>query len=197
MPWIDGDDLAALDLFEESLALFRELDDPDHIAATAGAIAGIHSRRGDYQRALILSEESIAIFRQTGNRFALADGLQGLAQVHHLVGNDRAAQWDAEESLVLFREADNPSGVAAGLQSLGALATFAGRFERAIRLAGAASSITESIGGGAPPELMAVADPREQARSTLSKEAIDRAWKEGQAMSVEEAVAYALDETAD
>jgi predicted ATPase/class 3 adenylate cyclase len=197
MPWIDGDDLAALDLFEESLALFRELDDPDHIAATAGAIAGIHSRRGDYQKALVLSEESIAIFRKTGNRFALADGLQGMAQVHQLVGDDRAAQSDAEESLVLFRDADNPSGVAAGLQTLGALATFAGRFERAIRLAGAASSITESIGGGAPPELLGVADPREQARSTLSKEAIDRAWKEGQAMSVEEAVAYALDETAD
>jgi non-specific serine/threonine protein kinase len=120
-----------------------------------------------------------------------------MAQVHHLVGNDRAAQSDAEESLVLFREADNPSGVAAGLQTLGALATFAGRFERAIRLAGAASSITESIGGGAPPELLAVADPREGARSALSEDAIEKAWEEGRAMSLDEAVAYALEESRD
>jgi predicted ATPase/class 3 adenylate cyclase len=197
MPWIDGDTPAALALFEESLAIFRELDIPDLIAANAGAIGGILARQGDLDKGLALSEESIAILRRTGNKFSLADALQAMAHVHHLVGDDRAAQADAEESLVVFRDAENPSGVAAGLLTLGALATFAGRFDRAIRLGGAASSINEAIGGGAPPELMTLPDPREEARGTLSDEAIEKAWAEGRAMSSDEAVAYGLDEARD
>jgi predicted ATPase/class 3 adenylate cyclase len=194
MPWIEGDDAAALALFDESLSLFRELDDRDHIATVAGNVALIRGRQGDYERALPLMEESIATARETGNRFLVADGLIGVAQLYHLAGDDAAAHSASLESLVLFREAENPSGVAATLETIGALESFAGRFERAIRLAGAASSIKESIGGGAPPELLDMADPREQARDGLSEEAIETVWNEGRAMTIDEAVAYALEE---
>lgn len=68
-----------------------------------------------------------------------------------------------------------------------------GGFERAVRLAGASDAIRESIVGGAPPELMQIEDPRPRAQERMSDEAIDRAWTEGRAMSLEDALAYALE----
>jgi predicted ATPase/class 3 adenylate cyclase len=201
LPMIEGNDRAALALLEQSLELFRQLDDPVRIANVAGGIGMILGRSGDFQKALQLMEEAVTSIRKTGNKFALADELTGLAGVYHRLGRDEDARDAIVESLVLFREANNPSGIAVGLEAIGVIAVTAGRFERAIRLSAAAASIKEAIGGGAPPELIAqfldVEDPRERARDVLTEEAIAKAWEEGGAMSIDEAVDYALEDTRD
>jgi hypothetical protein len=55
-------------------------------------------------------------------------------------------------------------------------------------------AIKQRIGGGAPPEVMRVTDPREAATSVIGEEAAARAWKEGEAMTPEEAVGFATGE---
>jgi hypothetical protein len=62
----------------------------------------------------------------------------------------------------------------------------------AIRLAAAFESVRERVGG--PPGGFAgllEGDPAEEARKHLSEEVARRAWEEGHAMSVDEAVALA------
>ena len=45
--------------------------------------------------------------------------------------------------------------------------------------------------GQAPPDLIALSDPRERARPFISQQEIDAAWEQGRRMSLEQALAYA------
>jgi len=103
----------------------------------------------------------------------------------------------AIEALELFREVDNPTGIALAFLDLAFLATWEGRHQDAIRLAGASESIRERTGGGPPPGFggMLEGDPVAEARAHLSEDPARRAWEEGRAMSVEQAAAVAGEET--
>jgi hypothetical protein len=67
------------------------------------------------------------------------------------------------------------------------------RHEDAIRLIGAAQSLRERIGGGAPINFLAgfMGDPETEARAHLSQKAAQRAINEGRTMSVDAALALA------
>jgi hypothetical protein len=71
----------------------------------------------------------------------------------------------------------------------------AGRPERAVRLAAAATAVREEVGGHLPDAFFdPFRDPRETAAEVLDPETVDRLWAEGWTMSIEEAVAYAREE---
>jgi hypothetical protein len=65
-----------------------------------------------------------------------------------------------------------------------------GKRLRALRLAGASGAIKEAAGGHAPPPLIDLLLPRESAREVLGEAAV-----EGRAMILEQALAYARQET--
>jgi hypothetical protein len=72
------------------------------------------------------------------------------------------------------------------------LATWEGRHEEAIRLAAASESLRERVGG--PPGGIGgilEGDPAAEARANLPEDTAQKAWEEGLAMSVEEAVILA------
>jgi predicted ATPase/class 3 adenylate cyclase len=190
---LEDDAAAAHDLIRESAGVYGQLGDLLGQAQTEGLIGWILSRQGNTEEGLKRSEQSLDLLRKVGDRFALADGLTALAQLYRRKGRLEAARRVALEALGMFHEADNSTGVALVLQILGELEIMEGGSERAVRLAGASDAIRESIGGGAPPELMQIEDPRRRAQEQMSDEEIDRAWTEGRAMSLEDALAYALE----
>jgi predicted ATPase len=191
---LEDDTAAAHDLARESAAVYGQLGDLLGQAQTEGLIGWILTRQGNMEEGLKKSEQSLDLIRKVGDRFALADGLTALAQLYRRTGRLEAARRVALEALGMFHEADNSTGIALVLQVLGELEIMEGGSERAVRLAGASDAIRESIGGGAPPELMQIEDPRRRAQERMSDEEIERAWTEGRAMSVEDALAYALEE---
>jgi hypothetical protein len=102
-----------------------------------------------------------------------------------------------EESLVLCRELGDKVGIIASLAGLGGLAVGAGgeEVERGARALGAVEALSESTGA-----VLEAADRSlyerniARARAHLGEETFRRAWEEGRAMSMEEAVEYALGE---
>lgn len=68
-----------------------------------------------------------------------------------------------------------------------------GRPERAVRLAAAADRVTEQVGGELPEVLIRVGDPAEDARPQLDPAMFDLAFQEGHRMTLDQAVAYALE----
>ena len=65
--------------------------------------------------------------------------------------------------------------------------------ERALRLAGAAAALRQSVGAPLPPVERARLDENlETARQAVSNTASAAAWVEGWAMPAEKAIAYAL-----
>jgi hypothetical protein len=98
-----------------------------------------------------------------------------------------------EESLTRYRELGNKEGIAESLESFAHQAARGREWERAARFWGAAAALREAI--GAPLEFH-WREERERdlgaTRAALGEEAFAAAWAEGQALSLEEAVAYAL-----
>jgi hypothetical protein len=134
----------------------------------------------------------VAILGKTGERLQLAFNLVWLAIAYGRKGRREEARATAFDALDYFREVDNATGIGITFTDLAFLALWEGRHEDAIRLAAAAESVYERIGG--PPGGFAgllEGDPAAEARGNLSGEVADRAWEQGRAMTVDEAVVFA------
>jgi predicted ATPase/class 3 adenylate cyclase len=196
IPALKGDIAASRAIFAESLAEARVADDPVLISRALEWEAFSDMLDGRYETVVPRLEEVVAMTRQLGRRFELADILSALGEAYAVTGDQESARTALAESTALFKEADNPTGLSMNLFGFAAVAARAGRFERAARLAGAHEATREEIGGGAPMELMkALGEPADAAREALPPERFQQLWEEGRAMSLDKAVAYALEET--
>jgi non-specific serine/threonine protein kinase len=132
------------------------------------------------------------MYRELGNVFATADSLSGLGSYYRRVGDGEAAAAAQREALEIFVEVGNPTGIAMVMEEMAMVETMDGRYERALRLAGAADALKDQTGGGPPAELMQSDESLAEARRNLDAEAAERAWTEGQEMGTDKAIAYAL-----
>jgi predicted ATPase/class 3 adenylate cyclase len=193
-----GDFDAAVRLFEESLELFRGAGDETGMARAEWMIVIRDLIAGDLDGTVARAEEAVATWRRVGDRFHLGDGLVWLAVLYARAGRRADAQWAILQALELVREIDSPMGVVSVILGLAYVARWEERHEDAIRLIGAAQSLRERIGGGAPINFLAgfMGDPETEARAHLSQEAAQRAINEGRTMSVDAALALAVGEDA-
>jgi predicted ATPase/DNA-binding CsgD family transcriptional regulator/DNA-binding XRE family transcriptional regulator len=125
-----GDHATALTQFEQSRALYQQLDDPRGAALSLSYVGISAVLQGDYPTARTQLEESVAILRQVGDRWALAMSLYYLGDAV-LMRDTAAAQAYYEESLALFRELGNTWSLTLPLTSLGHLALHQGDFATA------------------------------------------------------------------
>jgi predicted ATPase/DNA-binding SARP family transcriptional activator/class 3 adenylate cyclase/Tfp pilus assembly protein PilF len=121
-----GDDQAARQLCEESLKLFRELNDPHGIAAALGSLGMIASHQGDKETAQALYQESLELQRALGSQEGMAVALVNLGLIAFNRGDYAAARACYEESQQLFRELNDPRGISYALHGLGQVAYFEG-----------------------------------------------------------------------
>ena len=125
----------------------------------------------------------------------MAFRLNNLGQVAlHRDQPERAAALLAE-SLTLFRELGHALGALMNLAALGAVACEppAPRFARAARLFGAASAWRDRSGvAQQPPVAESYARQVAAARDALGAAVFGATWAEGEAMTPEQAVGYAL-----
>jgi len=190
---VAGDDLdAAARLLDESLDLFRRVGDERGVAQVLTMLVMPDAQAGTWGRVIDNLEEVVGIWRRLGDRLHLSFDLLWLAFAHGRVGHREAARSAGLEALDLFREVDNDTGIGITFTALAFLATWEGRHEDAIRLAGASESLKERVGG--PPGAIGgllEGDPVAEAGAHLPDDVARRAWEEGLAMSVDEAVAVA------
>jgi predicted ATPase/class 3 adenylate cyclase len=194
VPAYEGDISGAVVMFEESRAMFEELGIRRGVADTLW-ILGIAARlEGDLSRSRALAEESLRLHRQAGDLFGATDGLHTLGRTALAQGDMATAAWSFLEALDNDEQVGNRTGMAVVLDNLAAKASAEGQHLRALRLAGASEAIKEVAGGHAPPPLIDLPDPREAAREALGESAVQAAWEEGRAMSLEEAISLARQE---
>jgi predicted ATPase/Tfp pilus assembly protein PilF len=195
----DGDCEAAVSFHEEGLALSREIGDRagvSHILSSMGYAAGVH---GDHAKALALCEEALTIARELDAKREVVLSLLGTAGALTHLGRHEAAGDQYREALTSAVKTGAKPLVSYCLEGLAELAYERGQFGRAALLFGATLGLRRSIdlpqpGPGSP------GSHEEQARATrdgLGEEAFAAAWAEGEAMTLEEAVAFALEEGAD
>ena len=132
--------------FEQALAVFRALNDPQGIASMLMQLGWADMRSGDYQAASIRLEECLPVLRNSGNTRLQAQALAGLGELAVRQGEFDQAHTLLEQSLTLLEELGDRWGKAAALGSLGWLALLQRNFERMADLLGRSLAIRLEIG---------------------------------------------------
>ncbi len=173
--------------------MYRELEDSLQIAMSLNDAGYIALQQGDYERAKPHFEESSALFRKLGVKWHLSVPLLNLGNALLAQGEHERAEPFIKESLALSREVGDSMQIADCLDALAGVAVRRGNAELAGRLLGAAEALHEAVAGTRfPLERALVERYRAAVRSRLGEGAWEAAWAEGQAMTPEEALEYAL-----
>jgi tetratricopeptide (TPR) repeat protein len=141
-----GDLVRASELFEEGLALYRELGDEVGIAIVLVELGQVARAQGDHDRATALSEEGLALGRKLGERAVTAIALNTLGHVERWRGDAEGAIARYEEGLALFRESRDEWGAAYALANLGVVALESEELGRAETLSQESRSLYERLG---------------------------------------------------
>jgi predicted ATPase/class 3 adenylate cyclase len=182
-------------LLEESLALWRELGDPWGIGSALSYLGTLAERRGDDDGARTLLEESLTMLRAAGDTMQVAWTLNKLGRLAREQRDQERSQTLHRESLLLCRQLGATEWTIQGLEGMAHVARAVALPERSVRLNAAAQALRDAIGKTVARSRHAEHE-RElaAARTALGKQAFAAAWAEGRAMTLEQAVAFALDE---
>jgi predicted ATPase len=188
-----GDLDAAMALFEESLELSRKLEDKWWTAIVLAQMGNVTRRKGDYTKAVALCEESLALLRTYGGKRHVAYVLRLTGHAVRLQGDLGRATGLYKESLAVFRETEDKWVATECIEGLAIIASAQGKHDEAARLFGAAETARETFGITMPrPEAgdqeRSWAAIRERRDGTV----FASAWAEGRAMTLEQAIEYAL-----
>jgi predicted ATPase/class 3 adenylate cyclase len=193
----EGDYVTARALHEESLAIRREVGYRPGIASSLGNLGNVAYAQGDYVLSRALFEESLAISRDVGDRQGIGFSLGSLGNVAAAQGDNASARAFFRQSLAIRRELGDRWGIAELLEGLSYVAFALAEPERAARIDGAAERLREEIGSPLPLNERPRYDRHVAAtRAALGDAvALDRAWREGRALTLEHAIELALTET--
>lgn len=194
--WSLNDHAAAYALTRESLEVLRELGDRHGVARSLTGLGAIAYSQGNHAEAKASYTEALQLFEEFGDRQSVAMMLNNLGEIALAQSNLDEASAYFKDGMVELRDIGNKAAVGGCLDGLAQIAAAEGKPERAARLFGAADAITKATGEAVPLANRAeYAQIVEGVRDSLGKEAFEAAWDEGQAMSLDEAVAYGLEAT--
>ena len=182
-------------LYEESLAIRRQLGDRWGMASSLNNLGNVAHDQGGYRAARALYEQSLAIARELGDRWRIARSLSDLGIVAHDQGDYRVAGALHQEGLVIRRELGDLLGIAISLEGLAAVAAALSSSLRAARIWGAAERLREEVGSPLWPRDQPEYNRRVAAARAGDDADFDGAWQEGRALTLERAIDFALDET--
>jgi tetratricopeptide (TPR) repeat protein len=134
MAIVRGDYGRATQLFEECIALSREVSDTWWLASSLFSLAWVTHMLGDSERATEFYEESMDLYREQGDKQGLADCLNNLGMVVYSQGDLGRAVKLTEESVALLQELSARGGDPTGLYNLGWMAFLQNDLGRAAEL---------------------------------------------------------------
>ncbi len=189
----EADWTAALPLFEQSLARFRELGE-DHYALIAGdGIAWMARVLGDPERSRRGHEEVLRDARAVGDWAIAASQLEQLAQFAQDEGRVDDALSMLAEALRMKRDLEMPNLIVESLCRFAYTLAVGGRAEVAARLLAADQELREEIGGGFAWVAEVNGETLGKLRSQLDELMLEEALAQGRKLTPDEAVAIALD----
>ncbi|WP_344618231.1 diguanylate cyclase [Dactylosporangium salmoneum] len=141
-----GDHAAATAHFGESLAVWRELDVPQGVAASLGNLSKVALSRGDDAAAERYARECLELERAAGNTRGILLALECVGQARLLGGDVAGARAALDESLALSRQIGDAFGAAMAQHQLGLAARADGDRVEALRLLVAALVTRHEVG---------------------------------------------------
>jgi predicted ATPase/DNA-binding XRE family transcriptional regulator len=188
-----GDLTNAERVYEEAIALTRATGWGTITAFGLSNLAYVVFMQGDIPRARMLLEESMNWFRREGVDFGLPSRLHRLAAVIHAQGDTAYARSILREVLRLQWQLGNPRWIVESLELCASMVSEQALPHRAASLLGAAAFLRAVANMPLPPVYrQRVEDTMSNLRRQSDETTFAAAWAAGQAMTLDEAVAYGL-----
>jgi predicted ATPase/transcriptional regulator with XRE-family HTH domain len=193
---LEEDPARAEALLAESRVVAQQVDvDCNTIFWTLNHLGHAAQLRGAYDRAAQLHQESLSLLEtDTSPWAATLAAYRDLGETAVGLGRpEEAVRWLAQ-GLAASRMLGEQPFTAWCLASLGSAAALGEEAERAARLWGAAERLRSALGCRPAPAARATYERAvAAARAQLGEEAFAAVWAEGRAMTLEQAIAYALE----
>lgn len=183
-------------LHEQSLAIRSTLNDSLGIAATLTNLGEVARQEHREAEAQTFHEQSLELFRSQQDLSGIALALLNLGQIVGQRGDYEHAMTLLHQSLRLWQSLGEQVNIAECFEALAAIAAIQQQFVQAAQLGGAAEALRTRVGAPlAPAEQARYQHQRSTLRAQMDKSHFVRAWRQGQAMSLQEAIIVALGES--
>ena len=191
-----GDPIAARAGNEQSVRLARDIGNPWISAMVIFSSSMIAAHVGDTGAARVRLEECAVLFRQLRDRHMVNVTRSELGHIERRLGNYAEAATLYHETIAGWLELGDRTALAHELEALGIIAAAQGQPRRAAQLFGAADALRqETRSSMTGMERAEYTEALAHARAQVDEPEWSAAWAEGRAMTLEQAVAYALEET--
>lgn len=189
----EADYPAAGRMFGQNLELFEALGDKLGIGLSLHGLAFTAQLQGEYAIVRDLGAQALAQFREMGRTPDVAATLELLGQAAVSEQHYQQARAYFRESLILHRDNDDQLGIASSLEKFACLAEHQGLAQEAVVLCAATHAIRTAIDAPIPPsDRLVYEQTLASTRDQLDAATFGAAWTRGLALSIEQAVAYAL-----
>jgi predicted ATPase len=181
---------------EEALAEARLINENWLISFALNNLGEVARTQGQFDLARKYYEECESLLRATGDRGDVARFVHNLGYIAQHEEDLELAESQFRKSLTMFRRLGNRRGIAECLAGLAGLKARQGKTEWGATLLSAAESVLKITGGAWwPADRVEVERNREMLRSALPAEEFAKAQKTGAAMNIDQAIAFASNET--
>jgi tetratricopeptide (TPR) repeat protein len=195
---LDQDDLKSAELFvTESLRLSEELNFRGHLPVARTYLAVILDKDGKRDEADKLIRKSLEMLRRDGRQSWLPWGLHWKGRIALERGELETARLHLTESLRIFQKNEDNGGQIRCLLAFAYLYGSKGAWRRAVTLLAAEQAQREHEGSPPPPDWKRQVDSiMVAAQEKLEASEFAEASEVGKQMSLDQAVAYAMEEQA-
>lgn len=179
--------------FSEALSLFQELRDTRGTLNSYYQLATTYMQMRDLTKARSFWEKGLELSHKMNDKSFIAWGLEGLADTAFLERQAGQAKILHTESLKCKLEVMDKAGIAYSFEGLAQAAALEEESEHAAVLWGAAEHLRILLNLPMDPsreDIYTSLIPT--TRAQMGEEAFDKAWKKGKAMTLNEAIEYAL-----
>jgi predicted ATPase/class 3 adenylate cyclase len=180
---------------EESLVLSQGSVDPDAAVRTEGILARLAFSRGDLVEARKHADLMLDLHRQLGDQHSVTGHQSAMAHAARQMGNYREALALYHETLPDWQKIGHRGAVAHQLECIGFIAKAHEQGERAVKLMSAAEALRAvSNSPRTPQERIEYDRELTGLRAGLDEKIFQSLWAEGQSMTMDQAIDFALDD---
>jgi predicted ATPase len=191
-----GENERGMAVTQEGLALVRKLGDKPGIQYGLNILGESERAKGHYEQAKAYYTACLEVAIDIGDKLRQLMQYQNLGAIARHSGDYKQAEILINRGTALAFEIDNKLQISDGLSMVADVIALLGHPRRAARLIGAGEALHESIGLKLQPNEQAEHDRGVVlVREQLGDEAFEALRSEGRALSLDEAVKYALNES--
>jgi predicted ATPase len=190
----EGDPQKGKACTDEGIALLKEAGAQWGVAMTTFGSGIFAARQGNYSEALSRFEASIPVFTELGDKHRITMAYSEIGHVERRQGHFKQAKLNYHKTLLEWQRLGHRAAIAHELECLAMIAKAEEEERRAATLFGAAEGLRELIGLPMTP-IERVEYEREvnDLHSNMEETSFRKAWSEGRALSMEQAIALALE----